>query len=273
MPYPSIYESLIISGTYIGCRSVQDLSFRYSDDGPWILNDMSLFIPAGKCLALIGLNGIGKSTFVKLITRLYDQQKGSIKWDGIDIREFDPIQFREHLGVIFQDFMRYELTVQENIGLGNLQSLNDMNHIKEAAEHAKINEKISQLPSGYQSILSRWMAKNDEGVEFSGGEWQKIALARMFMRNADLWLVDEPTAALDAKAEYDLYRSFTQLFSKKTTVLISHRFSTVRVADLIAVLADGKVVEYGSHNELLDQKGEYEELFRLQTKQNQFSHT
>ncbi len=242
----------------------REVSFRYSQEHPWTLRHVNLFLPAKCCLALVGLNGAGKTTLVKLLARLYDPTEGQILWDGIDIREFDPQAYRQRLGAIFQDFSRYDLSVQENIGLGNVECVEDRSMVQKAAIKAGIHERIEQLPEGYQSLLSRWLAEKQTGVDFSGGEWQKLALARMFLREADLLVLDEPTAALDAQAEYDLYCHFRELMQGHTCLLITHRFSTVRMADQIAVLQDGCTREHGTHEELLAQAGIYAQLYDMQ---------
>lgn len=242
------------------------VSFRYSDQQPWILRDVSLKIPSGSCLALVGLNGAGKTTLVKLLTRLYDPCDGQILWDGIDIRDFDPAEFRHRIGTIFQDFMHYDLTVRENVGLGNLAKINNRQWIEQAARQANVHDDIMRLPQDYETELSRMFAEENQGIDLSGGQWQRVATARMFAREADLLILDEPTAALDAQAEYELYSHFTDLISKRTSVLISHRFSTVRMADAIAVLKDGRITEYGTHDALVGKKGTYAKLYEMQAK-------
>lgn len=243
---------------------LRHVSFRYSKEHPWILRDVNLKIPAGSCLALVGLNGAGKTTLVKLLTRLYDPSDGQILWDGIDIREFNPAEFRQQIGTIFQDFMRYDLTVRENIGLGNLTKIDDSNWIQQSAHQASIHDDIMRLPQGYETELSRMFAEEEEGIDLSGGQWQRVATARMFAREADLLILDEPTAALDAQAEYELYSHFAELMFDRTSVLISHRFSTVRMADAIAVLENGRIIEYGIHDTLLKLDGTYAKLYRMQ---------
>lgn len=244
--------------------TLRDVSFRYSDQQPWILRHVDIFLPANRCLALVGLNGAGKTTLVKLLTRLYDPTEGQIFWNDIDIREFDPQEFRQHISTIFQDFVHYDLSVQENIGLGNIAQVGNCNAVKKAALAVGIHERIEALPQSYQTILSLRLAQKKQGVDFSGGEWQKVALARMFMREADVLMLDEPTAVLDAQAEYELYRHFKELMYGKTCLLITHRFSSVRMADQIAVLEDGHIIEYGTHDELLAQVGTYMKLYSMQ---------
>ncbi|MBW4666738.1 MAG: ABC transporter ATP-binding protein/permease [Cyanomargarita calcarea GSE-NOS-MK-12-04C] len=243
---------------------LRHVSFRYSEQQPWILRDVNLKIPVGSCLALVGLNGAGKTTLVKLLTRLYDPSDGQILWDGIDIREFQPDEFRQRIGTIFQDFMRYDLTVRENIGLGNLAQIDDINSIEQAAQQASIHDDILRLPQGYETELSRMFAEEGEGIDLSGGQWQKVATARMLTRSADLLILDEPTAALDAQAEYETYSHFAELMSGRTSFLISHRFSTVRMADAIAVLQDGRIIEYGVHDALINNQGTYAKLYNMQ---------
>jgi ATP-binding cassette subfamily B protein len=249
---------------------LRNVSFRYSAEHPWVLRNIDLKFPAGKCLALVGLNGAGKTTLVKLLTRLYDPTEGQILWDGIDIREFDPVELRRHMGAIFQDFVHFDLTAFENIALGDVSKLNNGSKplaeklAREAARKAGIHDALEELPQGYNTILSRWLAEDGKGVDLSGGEWQKIALARMFMRDADLLILDEPTAALDVQAEYDIYSRFIELMSGKISLLISHRFSTVRMADTIAVLEDERIIEYGGHEELLTRAGTYAKLYNMQ---------
>jgi ATP-binding cassette, subfamily B, bacterial len=242
----------------------RDVSFHYSEHHPWTLRHVDLFLPAHQCLALVGLNGAGKTTLVKLLARLYDPTEGQILWDGTDIREFDPTEFRQHVGAIFQDFAHYDLSVHENIGLGNVSQIEDRRGIEEAARKAGLHDRIERLPLAYESILSRMLARPEESVDFSGGEWQKLALARMFLRPADLLILDEPTAALDAQAEYELYQQFRQLMRGRTCLLITHRFSTVRMADRIAVLEDGQISEYGTHTDLLARQRTYAKLYSMQ---------
>ncbi len=246
---------------------LRDISFRYSDQHPWILHHVNLHIIAGQCVALVGLNGAGKTTLVKLLTRLYDPTEGQILWDGIDIRAFAVADLRARIGAIFQDFVHYDLTAYENIGLGNIARIEDTDWVQQAAHQAGVHHAINALPEGYQTTLSRWLVSDGLGADLSGGEWQKLALARMFMRTASFLILDEPTAALDAQAEHELYQSFIDLVTGRTSLLISHRFSTVRMADKIAVLEQGAITEYGSHDELMFQAGSYARLYRIQAEQ------
>ncbi|MDQ5823997.1 MAG: ABC transporter ATP-binding protein/permease [Chloroflexota bacterium] len=245
---------------------IRNVSFRYGDEHPWVLYNANLFIPAGRSVALVGLNGAGKTTLVKLLTRLYDPTEGAILWDGIDLREFDPQELRRHTAAILQDFVHYDLSAQQNIGLGDLSKLEDNDSIQLAATKAGIHDKIGELPHGYETVLSRWLTDKGTGADLSGGEWQKVAVARMFMRDgtADLLIMDEPTAALDAKAEYEIYSKFVELMSGRTCLLITHRFSTVHMSNLVAVLENGQITEYGTHDELLAYNKTYAQLYNMQ---------
>lgn len=249
---------------------LQNVSFRYHDDQPWVLQNVNLFIPAQACLALVGLNGAGKTTLVKLLLRFYDPTEGQILWDGMDIRRFDPQALRQQMGAIFQDFMRFDLTVQENIGLGDARYVASRERVQQAARRSGAHNMIQNLPHGYETELTLMFANGKSPVDLSGGQWQKIALARLFMRQeADLLILDEPTAALDAEAEHDLFEHFVELVNGRTTLLISHRFSTVKMADCIAVLADGRIVEHGSHEDLLTRGVQYARLYTLQAEKYQ----
>jgi ATP-binding cassette subfamily B protein len=244
---------------------LRNVSFRYADARPWVLRHFNLFIPAGHCVALVGLNGAGKTTLVKLLTRLYDVSEGEILWDGIDIRCFDPAALRQEMGVIFQDFGRYNLSVRENIGVGDMAHLDDEGRIMRAGRQAGLADVIQKLPRGYDTILSRWLVEEaDAGADLSGGQWQKVALARLFMREATFYILDEPTAALDAQAEHEIFEQFVTLTADRTSLLISHRFSTVSMADGVAVIEKGQVTEYGSHQTLLAAGGSYARLYTLQ---------
>lgn len=244
---------------------IRRVSFRYNEGHPWALRNLDLSIPAGKCLAVVGLNGAGKTTLVKLLTRLYDPTEGQILWDGINLREFTLEDLRRRTGVIFQDFMRYAFTAQENIGLGKVEFLDDLALVQQASEKAGAHAAILNLPKGYQSMLSRAFGEDGTGSDLSGGEWQKIALARLFMRQPDLLILDEPTASLDPQAEYELYNRFKELVNGRTCLLISHRLSTVSMADVIAVLENGAISEYGIHADLLARNGAYARLYHMQT--------
>ncbi len=238
-----------------------NVGFRYDGSERWALRGLSFELKAGEVLALVGENGAGKTTLVKLLARLYDPDEGRILLDGIDLRDYDLDDLRANIGVIFQDFVRYHLSAGENIGVGQIDALHDQARIEQAARRGMADEVIADLPGGYDQLVGRrWKT----GVELSGGQWQKIAIARAYMRDAQVVILDEPTAALDARAEYEVFRRFKELSEERTAVLISHRFSSVRMADRILVLADGKVEAQGSHDELMAQGGRYAELFELQ---------
>ena len=237
------------------------VSFRYPGCETDVLRDINLTIHLGERIALVGLNGAGKTTLVKLLTRLYDPTEGQVLLDGVDLREYDLTSLHQRFGVIFQDFVRYQFTVRENIGFGQVDALDDSARIANAADCGGAGPLIRSLPQGYETMLGRrW----EKGQELSGGQWQKIALARAFMRKAEVLVLDEPTSALDAQAEYDVFQRFGQLMEGRIAVLISHRFSTVRMADRIVVISDGKIVELGSHAELMQLDGAYARLFNLQ---------
>lgn len=238
-----------------------NVGFRYPDTETWAIRGLSFTLHAGETLALVGENGAGKTTIVKLLTRLYDPDEGHISVDGIDLKDMRIEDIHAHIGVIFQDFIRYSLSARENIGVGRIDDQHDMERIEDAAERSLADQVITKLPGGYDTQLGRLFNK---GRDLSGGEWQKVAIARAYMRDADLIILDEPTAALDAKAEAEVFSRFKSLASGKTAVIISHRFSTVRMADRILVLENGAILESGSHEQLLALRGRYAELFELQ---------
>jgi ATP-binding cassette, subfamily B, bacterial len=237
------------------------VGFRYPESEEWALRDVDLSVAPGEKIALVGPNGAGKTTLIKLLSRLYDPTEGRIFIDGIDIRELDPLDLRQRIGVIFQDFVRYHLAASENVGFGQIEALDREEQIVESARKSGAHSIIENLPNGYQTMLGRWF---HGGHELSIGQWQKIALARAFMRDAEILVLDEPTASLDAETEYEIFRRFKELTTGKMAVLISHRFSTVRMADRIIVIQEGRIVEIGSHEELLSQRGIYGHLFGLQ---------
>lgn len=245
--------------------SISNLSFRYSENQPWILKNINLNIPRGKCLCIVGANGAGKTTLVKLLARLYDPVEGSIRWDSIDIRNFDVDQYRKCISIIFQDFLKYDLTAEENIQLGNIYAVNEFKKIHRVANLVNIHQDIESLPKGYQTTLSQWLVEDEDGVMISGGQWQKLALARMLIRNADLLIFDEPTSAIDANTEYKFFQEIKSISNEKTIIIISHRFSTIQIADYIAVLENSKIVEYGTHTELMGMRGSYFEMYLKQT--------
>lgn len=238
-----------------------DVSFKYPGRDEWTLRHIELHINAGETLALVGLNGAGKTTLVKLITRLYDPTEGNITIDGIDLRDFAQAELHKRIGVIFQDFVRYQMTLKDNIGFGNVERMEDIERITQAAEDGGAAEIAAQLVQGYNTTLGRQFM---DGRELSGGQWQKIALSRAFMRDGGILILDEPTAALDAQREHEIFQHFRELTQDRTAILISHRFSTVRMADRIAVLSDGTIVELGSHAELIANNQRYAELFEMQ---------
>ncbi|KAA9166926.1 ABC transporter ATP-binding protein [Amycolatopsis acidicola] len=239
----------------------EDVSFSYPGAAEPALDGVSFEIRPGETVAVVGRNGAGKSTLIKLLCRLYDPTAGRILLDGNDIREFDPDELRSSISAMFQDYVTYQGTAAENIGLGELDGLDDRERIADSAHRAGAAERIERLPKGYDSPLGRWF---DQGVSLSGGEWQKVALARAFMRDAPLLILDEPTSALDAQAEHDLFTRLRALAAGRTTLYISHRFSTVRQAEQIMFLEQGKLVEHGTHDELMAVGGHYADLFTLQ---------
>jgi ATP-binding cassette, subfamily B, bacterial len=240
------------------------VSFQYPGSDRPVLDGLDLRIAPGERIALVGENGQGKTTLVKLLTRLYEPTSGQILLDGVDLREYRIEDLHRQIGVIFQDFVRYEMTARENIGLGLVDQLDNDTRILEAAWSSHATEVIERLPGGLNHLLGR---RFEGGVELSGGEWQRVALARAYMRDAQILVLDEPTAALDAAAEYDLFARFAELTDGRMAVLISHRFSTVRMCDRIVVLEDGRIREEGSHEQLVSRRGRYADLFALQASQ------
>lgn len=241
----------------------ENVSFRYPNSERWAIRNLSFHIAAGEKLALVGENGAGKTTLVKLLARLYEPTEGRILIDGADIREYSLKELRDNIGIIFQDYIRFQMKAGENIAIGHIESLEDMPIIEQAARKSLADTVVGQLPERYDQVLGKRFAN---GVELSGGQWQKIALARAYMRDAQLLILDEPTSALDARAEHEVFQRFAELIEGKSAVLISHRFSTVRMADRILFLENGQELEYGSHEELLARNGKYAELFHLQAK-------
>lgn len=241
----------------------ENVGFRYANSDQWANRYLSFTLHAGEKLALVGENGAGKTTLVKLLARLYDPEEGRILLDDIDLKEYDLLQLRKHIGVIFQDYLRYQMSFAQNIAVGNIDEQNNRPLIITAAEKSLANLLAMKLPNQYDQALGR---RFNDGIELSGGEWQKVALARAYMKEAEVLILDEPTSALDARAEYEVFQRFAELTKGKSAVLISHRFSTVRMADRILVLEKGQLIELGSHEQLLQQNGRYAELFQLQAK-------
>jgi ATP-binding cassette subfamily B protein len=239
----------------------QNVSFSYPGNSRIILNNLNLRIGPRERIALIGENGQGKTTLVKLLTRLYDPTAGRILLDGVDLREYKLEDLYSQIGVIFQDFMRYDMTAAENIAIGNIDQFDNMALIASAAAKSRADAVIRRLPNGYRQVLGR---RFDGGVDLSGGEWQKLALARAYLRDAQLLILDEPTASLDARSEREVFERFAELTQGKMALLISHRFSTVRMADRILVLEGGRITEQGSHDQLVEDGGRYAEMFGMQ---------
>ena len=239
----------------------EDVGFCYPGSQRWAVRHLSFELRAGEVLALVGENGAGKTTLVKLLARLYDPDEGRILLDGRDLRDYDLDSLRASLGVIFQDFVRYHLAAAENIGVGQVDAMDDQQRIEQAAQRGMADEVIASLPDGYAQVIGR---RFRQGVDLSGGQWQKIAIARAYMRDAQVMILDEPTAALDARSEFEVFQRFTELSSGRTAVLISPRFSTGRMADRILVLGKGRVEASGTHEQLMAAGGRYAELFALQ---------
>ena len=239
----------------------RNVSFRYPGSSRLVLNGLNFSLRPGERVALIGENGEGKTTIVKLLTRLYDPVEGQVLLDGIDLREYDLEDLYREIGVIFQDFMRYEMTARENIAVGRIDRMNDQSLLQESAQKSMAVDVLRKLPAGFEQMLGR---RFEGGVDLSGGEWQKVALARAYLRDAQVLILDEPTSALDARSEYEVFKRFAELTAGKMALFISHRFSTVRMADRIVVLENGRVAEEGDHDTLTSLGGRYAEMFELQ---------
>src|SRR5581483_7165458 len=267
-------QGVVVARPLISGFVFDNVGFRYHNSDRWAVRNINLELRAGERVALVGENGAGKTTLTKLLTRLYDPTEGRVLLDGIDLRDYDIDSVRQAIGVIFQDFVRYDFRFDENIAVGQIElaahHLNNGNippedpglaAIVRAAERSLAATVLSRLPGGYRQVLGR---RFEGGVDLSGGEWQKVALARAYMRDSQVLILDEPTAALDARAKYEVFQRFSELTTARTALLVSHRFSTVRMADRIVVLRDGKIVDEGSHDELVSREGLYLELFALQ---------
>ncbi len=241
----------------------ENVGFKYQNSERWAVRNLSFHLRAGEKLALVGENGAGKTTLVKLLARLYEPTEGRILLDGLDLREYDLNDLRHQVGIIFQDYVRFQMSASDNIAIGQISNIRDKERIQGSAQKSLADPVIQRLPDKYDQVLGK---RFNKGVELSGGEWQKVALARAYMRDAQLLILDEPTSALDARAEHEVFLRFSELIAGKTAVLISHRFSTVRMADRILFLEQGQLKELGSHEELLAQNGKYAELFKLQAK-------
>ncbi|GAB3331954.1 ABC transporter ATP-binding protein [Larkinella ripae] len=254
LPFPAKIQSGFV---------FENVGFKYTNSERWALRNLSFSLKPGEKLALVGENGAGKTTLVKLLARLYDPAEGRILLDGRDLREYDLLELRRNISVIFQDYVRFKMSAGVNIAVGDIDERTNQPRIENSAERSLADTVIAKLPGGYEQQLGRSFGK---GVELSGGEWQKVALGRAYMRDAQVLILDEPTAALDARAEYEVFQRFARLTEGKAAVIISHRFSTVRMADRILVLENGQLLEIGSHNELLEKAGRYAELFQLQAR-------
>jgi ATP-binding cassette subfamily B protein len=239
----------------------RNVTFRYPGSSRLVLDGLNFHFRSGERIALIGENGEGKTTIVKLLTRLYDPLEGQVLLDGVDLREYKLEDLYQEIGVIFQDFMRYEMTARDNIAVGRIERIGDLPLLQQSAQKSMADEVIGRLPQGYEQMLGR---RFDGGVDLSGGEWQKVALARAYLRDAQILILDEPTAALDARSEFEVFQRFAELTAGKMALFISHRFSTVRMADRIVVLEHGRIAEDGDHEKLTRLGGRYAEMFELQ---------
>ena len=240
-----------------------DVTFRYPGSDRDALRGVSIRIGAGEVVALVGDNGSGKTTLAKVLSQLFEATSGRVEWNGVDSRELDPVSVRRQIGVIFQDFVRFQLSARDNIGLGRSEAVDDMERVIAAARRGGAHEQLENLPQGYETLLAKEFAG---GHDLSGGQWQRVALARAFFRDAALLVLDEPTAALDARSEHQVFEHVRELAHGRSLLLISHRFSTVRSAHRIYVLDAGRVTEEGSHDELMERDGRYAEMFRLQAR-------
>lgn len=239
----------------------ENVGFKYPNSKKWAIKNLSFHLKAGEKLALVGENGAGKTTLVKLLARLYEPTEGRILVDGVDIKSFDLYDLRQNIGIIFQDYIKFQIKVDENIAIGHIEELEQREVVVDAAVKSLADQVIEELPNKYDQLLGK---RFENGAELSGGQWQKIALARAYMRKAQVLILDEPTSALDARAEHEVFVRFAKLIEGKSAVLISHRFSTVRMADRILFLENGQKLEFGSHEELIAKDGKYAELFNLQ---------
>ncbi|MBN2001905.1 MAG: ABC transporter ATP-binding protein [Anaerolineae bacterium] len=241
---------------------MQNVTFHYPGVDEPVLREINLKIAPGEKIALVGENGAGKTTLIKLLARLYDPTEGTITFDDMDLREVNVASLHHQIGVIFQDFVRYPCSGRENIGFGQVEALGDDERIQASARKSGAHEVLANLPNSYDTVLGRRF--DDQGPDLSYGQWQKIALARAYMRDAPVLILDEPTASLDAKSEYEVFKHFKELAKERTVILSSHRFSTVRMADRIIVLDDGRIVEEGSHEELMNAGALYAAMFNMQ---------
>jgi ATP-binding cassette subfamily B protein len=255
------FEAASLSQPIRGRLQLVDVTFSYPGTDREVLRNLNLTIDPGTRVALVGENGAGKTTIVKLLARLYDPQHGTVSADGIDLRTIRSREWQSHVAVIFQDFARYWLTVRENVGFGSVKNMYDEQRLNLAAQEAGASKMIADLPNGWDSVLGRTF---DGGSELSLGQWQRVALARALFSSADILILDEPTASLDAKQEYDLLQRFEELTKGKTTILISHRLSAARLADRVFFLEAGRIVEEGSHDQLMEKDGQYAAMFKRQ---------